>query len=77
MCPLYKIFTGLPLNDPEIIKANLIKQLTNPVRWTQTMENMIADGAKVFVEVGPGTVLQGLVKKVNKDIEAGSAQLPG
>ncbi len=77
ICPVYQNVTGQPVNDPEIIKANLIKQLTNPVRWTQTMENMIADGAKVFVEVGPGTVLQGLVKKVNKDIEAGSAQLPG
>jgi [acyl-carrier-protein] S-malonyltransferase len=76
ICTVYQNVTGQPVTDPEIIKANLIKQLTNPVRWTQTMENMIADGAKVFVEVGPGTVLQGLVKKVNKDIEAGSAQLP-
>lgn len=74
ICPIYQNVTGQPVKDPEIIKANLIKQLTAPVRWTQTMENMIADGARTFIEVGPGTVLQGLVKKVNKDIEAYSAE---
>ncbi|MGC8865344.1 MAG: ACP S-malonyltransferase [Bacteroidales bacterium] len=73
ICPVYQNVTGQPVKDPEIIKANLIKQLTAPVRWTQTMENMIADGARIFIEVGPGTVLQGLVKKVNKDVEAYSA----
>lgn len=77
ICPIYQNVTGQPVKDPEIIKANLIKQLTAPVRWTQTMENMIADGARIFIEVGPGTVLQGLVKKVNKDIEAYSAEFKG
>ena len=77
ICPIYQNVTGQPVKDPEIIKANLIKQLTAPVRWTQTMENMIADGARTFIEVGPGTVLQGLVKKVNKDIEAYSAEFKG
>lgn len=73
ICPVYQNVTAQPVTDPEIIKVNLISQLTAPVRWTQIMQNMIADGAKSFVEVGPGTVLQGLVKKVNKDIEAASA----
>lgn len=73
ICPVYQNVTAQPVTDPEIIKVNLISQLTAPVRWTQIMQNMIADGAKSFVEVGPGTVLQGLVKKVNKDIEATSA----
>lgn len=72
-CPVYQNVTAQSVTDPEIIKVNLVKQLTAPVRWTQIMQNMIADGAKSFVEVGPGTVLQGLVKKVNKDIEAISA----
>ena len=73
ICPVYQNVTAQPVTDPEIIKINLISQLTSPVRWTQIMQNMIADGAKKFVEVGPGTVLQGLVKKINKDIEAVSA----
>lgn len=73
ICPVYQNVTAQPVTDPEIIKANLISQLTAPVRWTQIMQNMIADGAKKFIEVGPGTVLQGLVKKVNKDIDAVSA----
>lgn len=75
ICPVYQNVTAQPVTDPEIIKVNLIKQLTAPVRWTQTMQNMIADGARSFIEVGPGTVLQGLVKKVNKDLEAVSATL--
>jgi [acyl-carrier-protein] S-malonyltransferase len=73
ICPIYQNVTAQSVTDPEIIKVNLVKQLTAPVRWTQIMQNMIADGAKSFIEVGPGTVLQGLVKKVNKDIEAISA----
>ncbi|NLF42249.1 MAG: ACP S-malonyltransferase [Bacteroidales bacterium] len=73
ICPVYQNVNGKAYVDPSQIKENLIAQLTSPVRWTQTMENMIADGAARFVEVGPGTVLQGLVKKVNKDIEAISA----
>lgn len=74
ICPIYQNVTGQPVTDPEIIKANLIKQLTSPVRWRQTIENMLADGAKLFIEVGPGTVLQGLVKKINKDAVTMSAQ---
>jgi len=57
---------ALPVSDPSQIKQNLIAQLTAPVRWTQTVQNMITDGATKFIEVGPGKVLQGLVKKVNK-----------
>ncbi len=74
ICPVYQNVTAQPVTDPEIIKVNLISQLTAPVRWTQIMQNMIADGAKNFVELGPGNVLQGLIKKVNKDIEAVSLQ---
>jgi len=73
ICPVYQNVSAQPVMDPEQIKANLVDQLTSPVRWTQIMLNMIADGATKFIEVGPGTVLQGLVKKVNKDIEAVSA----
>ncbi|RYZ99654.1 MAG: ACP S-malonyltransferase, partial [Sphingobacteriaceae bacterium] len=61
--------------DPEQIKHNLIAQLTGPVRWTQTMKHMIEDGATSFTEVGPGSVLQGLVRKVDRTIPAGSAEL--
>ena len=63
------------MNDPEIIKSNLIKQLTAPVYWTQTMENMIAAGVNQVVEVGPGTVLQGLFRKMNSNIELSSASV--
>ena len=73
ICPVYQNVNAQPVTDPELIKANLISQLTSPVRWTQIMLNMIADGATKFVEVGPGTVLQGLVKKVDRNIEAVSA----
>ena len=69
ICPVYQNVNALPFTDPEEIKKNLVAQLTAPVRWTQTAENMIKDGATLFTEVGPGKVLQGLVKKVNKDIE--------
>jgi [acyl-carrier-protein] S-malonyltransferase len=72
-CPVYQNVDALPGTDPEKIKENLVAQLTSPVRWTQIMEHMIAGGATTFVEVGPGTVLQGLVKKLNRDIEAFSA----
>jgi [acyl-carrier-protein] S-malonyltransferase len=74
ICPIYQNVNAQPVTDPEQIKLNLIAQLTSPVRWTQIMINMMNDGASRFVEVGPGTVLQGLVKKVNKDIEAVSAE---
>lgn len=65
VCPVYQNVTGLPVTEPEDIMANLIAQLTSPVRWTQTVQQMIADGATEFIEAGPGNVLQGLVKKIN------------
>lgn len=73
VCPVYQNVTASAVSDPNVIKQNLIAQLTAPVRWTQTVEQMIKDGATAFVEIGPGKVLQGLVKKVNKDMEAVSA----
>ncbi len=73
LCPVYQNVNARAVSQAEEIKSNLIAQLTAPVKWTQTVEQMIADGATNFVEVGPGKVLQGLVKKVNKDIEALSA----
>ena len=73
ICPVYQNVTATAVIQPEEIKKNLIAQLTAPVKWTQTVENMIKEGVTSFVEVGPGKVLQGLVKKVNKDIEALSA----
>jgi [acyl-carrier-protein] S-malonyltransferase len=73
ICPVYQNFTAKAVSDPTAIKNNLIAQLTAPVKWTQTVEQMIADGATHFYEAGPGKVLQVLVKKVNKDIEAISA----
>ncbi len=75
ICSIYQNVTGQSVTDPEIIKKNLIAQLTSPVRWTQTAKNMIADGANEFIEVGPGAVLQGLVKKVKRDAIAYSAEL--
>jgi [acyl-carrier-protein] S-malonyltransferase len=68
ICPVYQNVDARPQTDPETIKANLIAQLTSPVRWTQTVENMIVNGATHFVELGPGAVLQGLVKKVNAGV---------
>jgi|SRR5687767_1521815 len=73
VCPVYQNVTAKAVSDPEEIKKNLISQLTAPVRWTQTIQQMIGDGATSFTEVGPGKVLQGLVKKVNKEMEAVSA----
>lgn len=73
VCPVYQNVNALPTSDPAVIRQNLIAQLTGPVRWTQTIQNMITDGATHFTEVGPGKVLQGLVKKINKDMEAVSA----
>ncbi|HPE43254.1 MAG TPA: ACP S-malonyltransferase [Bacteroidales bacterium] len=73
ICPIYQNVTGQSVNDPEIIKTNLIAQLTAPVRWTHIMNNMIANGAKTVIEVGPGTVLQGLFKKVDRNIVTMSA----
>ena len=68
ICPVYQNVNATPSDNPEIIKANLVSQLTSPVKWTQTVINMISDGADSFVEVGPGNVLQGLIKKVNRDV---------
>jgi [acyl-carrier-protein] S-malonyltransferase len=68
LCPVYQNVNAKPSIDPEFIKVNLVAQLTSPVRWTQSVINMISDGAALFVEVGPGNVLQGLIKKVNKDV---------
>jgi [acyl-carrier-protein] S-malonyltransferase len=68
VCPVYQNVNALPTSDPELIKKNLIAQLTAPVRWTQTVQNMIAGGATSFTEIGPGTVLQGLVKKVDRNM---------
>ncbi len=65
-CPIYQNVDGLPHVNPDEIKENLMAQLTNPVRWTQCVEHMLADGAEEFVECGPGTVLQGLIKKIRK-----------
>lgn len=73
ICPIYQNVNAKATSDTLEIKNNLVSQLTSPVRWTQTMMNMIADGATHFTEVGPGTVLQGLVKKVNTTVEAVSA----
>lgn len=69
VCPVYQNVNALPVTDPEIIRKNLVEQLTAPVRWTQTVMNMIKDGATSFTEIGPGKVLQGLVKKVDRNIE--------
>jgi [acyl-carrier-protein] S-malonyltransferase len=73
VCPVYQNVDAQPATNPYVIRKNLIAQLTSPVKWTQTAQNMIADGAARFIEVGPGTVLQGLIKKVDRNIEAFSA----
>lgn len=70
ICPIYQNVNALPATDIEIIKNNLIAQLTAPVKWTQSVQNMVADGATNFVECGPGKVLQGLVKKISAGAEA-------
>jgi len=75
ICPVYQNVNAKPVTDPEEIKVNLIKQLTAPVLFTQTMQNMLADGCTEVIEVGPGKVLQGLFKKVNKDLPVSSATL--
>ena len=73
ICPVYQNVTALAVSSPNEIKKNLIIQLTAPVKWTQTVMQMIEDGATHFTEVGPGKVLQGLIKKVNQSVEAESA----
>lgn len=67
VCPIYQNVNAQAVTDPELIRQNLVAQLTAPVRWTQTIENMVADGAVEFTEIGPGKVLQGLVKKIAKE----------
>jgi [acyl-carrier-protein] S-malonyltransferase len=73
VCPVYQNVTASAITQADDIKENLIIQLTAPVRWTQSVQQMITDGATGFVEVGPGNVLQGLVKKINKDAEVAGA----
>lgn len=74
VCPIYQNVDAKPYTNADFIKKNLIAQLTSPVRWTQTVQNMTADGATNFVELGPGTVLQNLVKKISPNVEAVSMQ---
>ena len=73
-CPVYQNVNAKPVSDPEEIKQNLIDQLTASVRWTQTVQNMLADGASSFLEIGPGNVLQGLIKKVSSNVETAGIQ---
>ncbi len=69
ICPVYQNVDAKPHTDPDEIKQNLIKQLTSPVLWTQSVRNMIADGAKQFIETGPGNVLQGMIRKIDRSVE--------
>lgn len=71
--PVYQNITTTAVSDPEEIKQNLKKQLTGPVKWTQSVQNMIKDGATTFIEVGPGKTLQGLIKKINSEVDASTA----
>jgi [acyl-carrier-protein] S-malonyltransferase len=75
LCPIYQNVNALPTRDPETIRKNLVCQLTSPVRWSQTVQNMIAAGAGHFVDVGPGNVLQGLIKKTDRNVETLSASI--
>ena len=68
ICPVYQNFTSLPATDPAVIKSNLTLQLTGPLKWTQSVQRMVADGATEFIECGPGNVLQGLVKKIDSSV---------
>ena len=70
-CPIYQNVTAKAEKEPGIIRENLLKQLTAPVRWTQSVQNMIADGANEFYEFGPGDVLKGLIHKINPDVQVG------
>ena len=75
ICPIYQNVNAAPSQDPDVIKKNLVDQLTAPVRWTQSVQRMAADWALCFIEVGPGNVLQGLVKKINRELEVSSAEI--
>ncbi len=74
VCPVYQNVNARPVSDPALIRENLVAQLTAPVRWTQTVQNMVADGATSFTEIGPGKVLQGLVKKIDKNVEVAGVE---
>ena len=74
-CPIYQNVTASAVTDPEEIKKNLISQLTAPVKWTQTIQQMVADGGASFTEVGPGKVLQGLMRKIDRTVDANGASL--
>ncbi|HBF20300.1 MAG TPA: [acyl-carrier-protein] S-malonyltransferase, partial [Cryomorphaceae bacterium] len=73
ICPVYQNVTTTAVSNPQEIRKNLVAQLTAPVKWTQSVKSMIKDGANVFIEVGPGKVLQGLVKKIDGSVDAASA----
>ena len=75
ICPVYQNVSTTAITDPTEIKKNLIAQLTAPVKWTQSVQNMIVDGATEFIEVGPGNTLQGLVKKINREVSTSSATI--
>jgi [acyl-carrier-protein] S-malonyltransferase len=68
VCPIYQNATAARVSDPVLMKENLISQLTAPVLWTQLIQNMISDGARIFIEIGPGNILQGLISKIDKDV---------
>ena len=72
LCPVYQNVPASAITDPSVIKENLIKQLTAPVKWTQSIQAMIADGGTDFVEIGPGKVLQGLMRKIDRSVDASS-----
>jgi [acyl-carrier-protein] S-malonyltransferase len=74
ICPIYQNVNAQPQTDPAVIKANLVAQLTSPVRWTQSVLTMVADGADDFTELGPGAVLQGLIKKISRDVATDGKQ---
>jgi [acyl-carrier-protein] S-malonyltransferase len=75
ICPIYQNVSGQAFSTENKIKENLISQLTSPVRWTQSIQKMINDGASKFIEVGPGNVLQGLVRKINREVETKAATI--
>ena len=74
ICPVYQNVDAKPQRDPKIIKQNLLMQLTSPVRWTQSVQNLVADGANCFIELGPGSVLQGLVRKIAPGVQVDGKQ---
>ena len=75
ICPVYQNVTTTAVTDPEAIKQNLIAQLTAPVKWTQSIQQMVKDGATHFIEVGPGNVLQGLIKKIHPEATTEAAKI--